>query len=71
MKKLGYCPRCKENSVMVVGAKPRAYDGKIKRKEICVNEGCRHTMDLDPHVETVKALKKKAVVLQGQQEFVF
>jgi len=66
-----YCPRCEENSVMVVGTRPRAYDGKIKRKEICTNKGCTYALDLDPQIKTVKCLKVMAVKRQGQVEFNF
>lgn len=37
---LGYCPKCKENSLI-----KRVYKG-VKRVEFCINKGCGYKQDL-------------------------
>jgi len=45
MKILGWCSNCKERSVRLKIYK-RKKDGKKRRCEHCINEGCGYSLDL-------------------------
>ena len=50
MRKLYWCPNCKENSMTVKSYKK---DGKIKRVRFCLNKGCGYRImlpEFTPHI---------------------
>ena len=48
MKKLGYCPNCKEKSAVT-----KTYDigRELRRIEYCINKGCGYRQYLSPLME--------------------